>query len=314
MSLAKNPWPRWATASCAAASAALLMALFLTQCTTRAEAQNRRIVAAGGVITEIAYALGRQDWLVGVDSTSQFPPEALKNKPNIGYVRALSAEGLLSLKPDRVIAIEGAGPPDVIKLVDQAKVPVRFIPEDYSEAGVVRRIFMVGQELEAVAAAEALAHRVKLGFEKLAAARLAAGQPARVLFVLSLQNGRVMVGGRNTSADAIIRLAGGENAASTVDGFKPLSDEGIIAAAPDVVILMKRGEHALSASELFSHPAFQLVPAARTQALVAMDGLYLLGFGPRTPDAAIELMGEIRRVRSAVPERRAAYPQTTPAR
>jgi iron complex transport system substrate-binding protein len=251
---------------------------------------------------------------VGVDTTSQFPPEALKNKPNIGYVRALSAEGLLSLKPDRVIAIEGAGPPDVIKLVDQAKVVVRFIPEDYSEAGVVRRILMVGQELEAAAAAEALAHRVKLGFEKLAAARLAAGQPARVLFVLSLQNGRVMVGGRNTSADAIIRLAGGENAASTVDGFKPLSDEGIIAAAPDVVILMKRGEHALSASELFAHPAFRLVPAARTQALIAMDGLYLLGFGPRTPDAAAELMDEIKRVRSVAPEKQAANPQTAPAR
>lgn len=314
MSLPKDPWPRWAIASCGAASAALLMALFLTQCSARADAQPRRIVAAGGVITEIAYALERQDWLVGVDTTSQFPPEALKNKPNIGYVRALSAEGLLSLKPDRVIAIEGAGPPDVIKLVDQAKVAVRFIPEDYSEAGVIRRILAVGEELDATPAAETLAHRVKLGFEKLAAARLAAGQPARVLFVLSLQNSRVMVGGRNTSADAIIRLAGGESAASTVDGFKPLSDEGIIAAAPDVVILMKRGEHALSASELFAHPAFRLVPAARTQALIAMDGLYLLGFGPRTPNAAAELMDEIKRVRSVAPEKRAANPQTTPAR
>jgi iron complex transport system substrate-binding protein len=313
MSLPKNPWPRWAIASCGAASAALLMALFLTQCSARAEAQIRRVVAAGGVITEIAYALGREDWLVGVDTTSQFPSEALKNKPSIGYVRALSAEGLLSLKPDRVIAIEGAGPPDVIKLVDQAKVPVRFIPEDYSEAGVIRRILAVGEELDAKPLAEALAHRVTLGFEKLAAARRAAGKPARVLFVLSLQNGRVMVGGRNTSADAIIQLAGGENAAQMVEGFKPISDEGIIAAAPDVIVMMKRGDHAIAPAELFAQPAFRLVPAAKSEALVAMDGLYLLGFGPRTPAAALDLMQEIKRARSPRSGKQAARSESMPA-
>jgi iron complex transport system substrate-binding protein len=314
MFLPKNPWPRWAIAGCGAAGAALLMAVFLMQCSKQAEAQSRRVVAAGGVITEIAYALGRQDWLVGVDTTSQFPPDALKNKPNIGYVRALSAEGLLSLKPDRVIAIESAGPPDVMKLVDQARVSVRFIPEDYTEEGVIRRILLVGEELDARREAEALAQLTRSNFEKLAQARAQNGKPARVLFVLSLQNSRVMVGGRATSADAIIRLAGAENAASMVEGFKPLSDEGIIAAAPDAIILMKRGDHAIGAAELFAHPAFRMVPAAKMQALVAMDGLFLLGFGPRTPDAASELMREIERVRPISPEKRASNPLLAPSR
>jgi iron complex transport system substrate-binding protein len=298
MHRSKNSQPRWSIAGLGAASAAMLMAVFLTPCSAQAEAQTRRVAAAGGVITEIAYALGRQDWLVGVDSTSQFPPDALKAKPNIGYVRALSAEGLLSLKPDVVIAIEGAGPPDVLKLIEQARVPIRFIPEDYSEAGVLKRIRAVGEVLDASAEAEALARTVQNSFEALARSRAQMGVRARVMFVLSLQNGRVMVGGRNTSADAIIRLAGAENAAQMVEGFKPLSDEGIIAAAPDVIVMMKRGDHAISPAELFAQPAFRLVPAAKSEALVAMDGLYLLGFGPRTPAAAQDLMQEIERAQT----------------
>lgn len=88
---------------------------------TRSFAQTpERIVAAGGVITEVLYALGLQDRLVGIDSTSQFPAEALKDKPNIGYVRALSAEGVLSLRPSLVMAITSAGPPDAISLLNEA--------------------------------------------------------------------------------------------------------------------------------------------------------------------------------------------------
>lgn len=250
----------------------------------------RRIVAAGGIITEIAYALGRQDALVGIDTTSQFPPEALKAKPNIGYVRALSAEGILSLKPDLVLAIEGAGPPDVLRLVKEARIEIRAVPEDLTEEGVIRRIWAVGAALDATAEAEMLAGKVQAGFAMLAKRRATLTAPRRVLFVLSLQNGRVLVGGRNTSAAAIIALAGGINAAESVEGFKPLSDEGLIAAAPDLIVMMSRGDHVASTEEVFALPAFQATPAAKTRALVAMDGLFLLGFGPRTPEAAARLM------------------------
>lgn len=255
----------------------------------------RRVVAAGGVITEIAYALGRERLLAGVDSTSLFPAEALKGTPNIGYVRALSAEGILSLRPDLLIAIEGAGPPDVLRLIAEAGIRIVTIPEDLSEAGIGRRIRAVGAALGADAEAETLAARVEARFAALGAERARMPRRPRVLFVLSLQNGRVLVGGRESSADAAIALAGGQNAAAAVQGFKPISDEAIIAAAPEIVVMMARGDHAVPADELFRHPAFALVPAARSRALVTMDGLYLLGFGPRTPDAARELMQALLR-------------------
>lgn len=250
----------------------------------------RRIVAAGGVVTEIVYALGREELLVGVDSTSQFPSRALVEKPNIGYVRALSAEGILSLNPELVLAVESAGPPDALRLVTQAGVRLRQLSDDYSPAGIVERIRAVGEEIGARAEAESLAGRVEQAFLDLSRRRQETTKRQRVLFILSLQNGRVMVGGRGTSAAAMIALAGGVNAADGVEGFKPLSDEGVIAAAPDVILMMARGEHAAKADDVFSLAPFKAIPAATNRAFVQMDALYLLGFGPRTADAARDLM------------------------
>ncbi len=256
----------------------------------RAQGSGRRIVAAGGVITEILYALDQQDLLVGVDTTSLHPAAAMRDKANVGYVRALSAEGILSLKPTDLLAVEGAGPPDTIKLIAEAGVRVERVSEDTSEAGVVARIRTIGAFAGASAKAESLAARVVEDFAVLKRQREAIATPKRVLFILSLQNGRVMVGGAKSSADSIIQLAGAVNAASAVEGYKPLTDEGLIAAAPDVVLMMSHNTHAASPDQVFAQPALSATPAARTRALVAMDALYLLGFGPRTADAARDLM------------------------
>ncbi|WP_286789409.1 ABC transporter substrate-binding protein, partial [Thioclava sp. UBA3469] len=115
----------------------------------------------------------------------------------------------------------------------------------------------------------------------------AVATPKRLLFVLSLQNGRVMAGGEGSSAEAIIELAGGVNAATGFAGYKPVTDEAILAADPDVILTMDReGEMAVTERDILAHPALGQTRAARGGALVAMDGMLLLGFGPRTPQAA----------------------------
>lgn len=256
--------------------------------------KSDRIVALGGVVTEVLYALGLQDRIVGVDTTSQFPPEALRDKPGVGYVRALSVEGVLSLRPSLVIAIEGAGPPDAIALLREAGVRLVVISEDLSTRGVAARIGAIGAAAGAGEPARRLAETVQAGFEELAALRARVVGKRRVLFALSLQNGRTMVGGANSTADAMIRLAGGVNAAAGVEGYKPMTDEAVIAAAPEVVLMMRNSSgHDATPEELFAMPAFSATPAAGARALVRMDGLYLLGFGPRAPLAARDLMAAI---------------------
>jgi iron complex transport system substrate-binding protein len=249
-----------------------------------------RIVAVGGVITEILYALGEESRIVGVDTTSLFPQEALKQKPNVGYVRALSAEGVLSLKPTLVLATDSAGPPDAMKLVADSGVRMVQLPDDLTPNGVAARIRRIAALTGASEKGEKLAADVAAKFESLRAMRAHIATPRRVLFILSLQNGRIMAGGRNTSADAMIRFAGAVNAADAIDGYKPMTDEAVIAAAPDLILTMTRGDHASGADQAFALPSLGATPAAKTKAFAAMDGLYLLGFGPRTPDAARDLM------------------------
>jgi iron complex transport system substrate-binding protein len=87
-------------------------------------------------------------------------------------------------------------------------------------------------------------------------------------------------------------LAGATNVASSLTGWKLLSDEGLIAAAPDAIVMMNHGPGG-AASDPFTYPAFAATPAAAQRRLIVMDSLYLLGFGPRTPSAARDLMAAL---------------------
>ena len=125
---------------------------------------SSRIVSIGGAVTETIYALGLEGRIVGVDTTSLYPPEALKRAPNVGYMRALSAEGILSLKPSWVIAIDGSGPPAALKLVSDAGVPLTMIHDDPSPDGVAAKIETIGKLLGAEEKAAALANETRARF------------------------------------------------------------------------------------------------------------------------------------------------------
>ncbi len=252
-------------------------------------AKAERIVSIGGAVTEILYALGLSDRIVGVDSTSLYPPEALATKANVGYMRQLSPEGLLSLNPTRIVAVEGSGPAGTLDVLREAKVPLVMIPDRFTEDGIVAKIRVVAHTMDADARGECLASAVATDLTAMRALRDRIRDHRRVMFVMSLVDGRAMAAGRGTAADAIIALAGGVNAIDGFDGYKTIGEEAIVAAKPDVVLAMQRGRDSITAENVFASPAFMLTPAAKTKAFVTLDGLYLLGFGPRTASAAHDL-------------------------
>jgi iron complex transport system substrate-binding protein len=248
-----------------------------------------RIVSIGGAITEILYALGFEDRLAGVDSTSLYPSAALRDKPNVGYMRQLSAEGVLGLNPSLVLAMQGSGPKETIEILEAARVPLVMVPETFSEQGLLDKIALVGRAMDAGPRAECLTRVVADDLAQLRELRGKVAKPVRVMFVMSLLNGRALVAGKNTAANEIIQLAGGLNAIDGYEGYKPVSDEAIIAAKPDVVLSIARSRDSVEAEAVFAHPAFALTPAASNKAFISMEGLYLLGFGPRTAAAARDL-------------------------
>jgi len=255
-------------------------------------ADASRLLSIGGDVTEIVYALGAGNRVVGVDTTSQYPPEALKEKKGVGYMRALSSEGVISVGASLVLASERSGPPEVMKTLKATTVPLVEIADDNTPDGVARKIRLIAKAIGAEDSGEDLAKKVSAGFLALDERRARIKSPVRALFVLGVQNGRVLAGGKNTSADAMLQLAGAANVAGSVTGFRPLTDEAIVELAPEVIVAMRRSSttDAHDLSQLFELKGIQGTPAGKNRRVVTMDGLYLLGFGPRSPDAARDLM------------------------
>lgn len=253
--------------------------------------QGGRVLAIGGSVTEIVYALDQGHRLIARDTTSTWPPEA-EDLPDVGYARALSPEGVLSVAPTLILAIDGAGPPETVEVLRQSGVRVVTIPEARSGDGILKKIAVVGEALGVPDHARSLIDETRAALEAATAqtAKLATAERKRVLFILSLQGGRVLAAGRDTQASAIIEMAGGVNAVAEFDGYKQMTDEAVSKAAPDVILMMDRGgNHAIDDEQLFALPAIRTTPAGSRERILRMQGLYLLGFGPRTAQAALDL-------------------------
>jgi iron complex transport system substrate-binding protein len=247
------------------------------------------IISIGGDVTEIVYALGAGDRVIAVDITSRHP-RAARDLPQVGYMRQLSAEPILSLSPSLILAIADSGPPQVLDQLRAAGTCLVLVPDEHSPDGVIKKVEAVAAALDRKAQGDALATRLKAEFAALQSSLDAVKDKPRVLFLFSVGEGAPMVGGLHSSADAIIQLAGGRNAIEGFDNFKPASSEGIIAAAPDVVLVTDLTIEKLGGVEgLLQRPDIAQTPAGKARRVVAMDSLLLLGFGPRTPQAIREL-------------------------
>ena len=247
-----------------------------------------KIAAIGGSITEIVYALGEEKHLVARDSTSRYPKAAL-DLPDVGYMRALSPEGVLSVNPTGIMALQGSGPKEAVDVLKKASIPFIEVPEHFSHEGILEKVRIVGKALGVDAKAEALAKELDA---KLTAAEKQTAlikERKRILFVLSIQGGKILAAGSETAADGMIKLAGGVNAVEGFSGYKQMSDEAIITARPDVILMMSNAGPPVSDDELFGNPSVASTPAGVARKLIRIDGGYLLGFGPRTADAIHDL-------------------------
>jgi len=256
-----------------------------------ASAQDKaeRVLSIGGAVTEIIYALGEEDRLIGRDSTSSYP-EAAAALPDVGYMRALAPEGVLSIEPDLILAREGSGPPEAIEVLRSAGIPFVDVPEDFTAEGIGEAVDVVADALNVEDKGKALHAEISAQMDELANAVSGIEEKKRVLFILSMQDGRIMASGTGTAANGIIELAGAENAIVDFEGYKQLTDEAIITIDPDAILMMDRdGELDTPPETVLAHPAVATTQAGKDKALIRMNGLYLLGFGPRTASAALDL-------------------------
>jgi iron complex transport system substrate-binding protein len=255
-------------------------------------ADTSRLVAIGGSLTEIVYALGEESRLVARDSTALYPEAALQ-LPDIGYMRQLSPEGVLSVNPSALLVLEGSGPPEALDVLSRASVEQVTVPEGFSADGILEKVRIVGAALGVPDKAAKLEAELDTQLKAAEAATAGIAEKQRVLFILSLEAGKVMASGTGTAADGVIHMAGAENAVTAYQGYKTLTDEALIDAAPDVILMMTREGGAITDDELFSQPGIALTPAGKNRKVIRIEGAYLLGFGPRTAAAVEELASDL---------------------
>ncbi|MFZ6733755.1 heme/hemin ABC transporter substrate-binding protein [Undibacterium sp. Ji42W] len=257
---------------------------------------KQRIISVGGAITEIIFALNASNDLVAVDTTSNFP-ESVQKLPNVGYARALSAEGVLALAPTQIIASEDAGPPAVIRQLTSSGIPLAVLPAHHKFEGVLDRIKQIGELTGTQAQAATLMQSLQQEWTRVRSPiEQRKGKGPKAVFILAHAPNQIMVAGRETAAHAVLEYAGASNALAAANGgnsfsgYKPLTPEAMIAAQPDIILVTDQGLKASGGiGSVLKLPGVEQTPAGRKRRVLSQEAMLMLGFGPRLPSAISQL-------------------------
>ena len=256
----------------------------------------QRWVSAGGALSEWVSVLGAESKLVGVDTTSQHP-ESLKSLPSIGYQRQLSAEGVLSLKPDVLIGTEEMGPAQVLQQIRGAGVPVEMFSAQADLASLEGTLThlgrLLGDEKQAAQVFKDYQQQLEQHQQQVKSAQADHKAPG-VLLLLGHAGGKPLIAGKDTAADWLLTRAGGHNLA-THTGYKPFSIEALAGLNPEVLVFADRsltGEAARNAL-MKENPVLASIRAAKNGRVYELDPTLLVGgLGPRLPASLKQLTAE----------------------
>jgi iron complex transport system substrate-binding protein len=272
------------------ARAAGLVGLGALACQRRQDSpeDGPRLVSLGGSLTELVFALGAGDQLVGADSSSYYP-SATAELAKVGYQRSVSAEGVIGLGPSVVLHTDASGPPAALEQIRAAGIETAEFPEPRQLDQARARIVALADRLGRVPMGDELVAAFDVEIAQIHARRSRFERSPKVMFLYTRGADVLMVAGKSTAAATMIEAAGGQLAFEHTD-FVRLSAEAVIAAEPEVILVTERGLASLGGSRgLLEQRGLAETPAGRDQRIVAFDDLALLGLGPRTGVTLLDL-------------------------
>lgn len=243
----------------------------------------KRIVTIDGAVTEIVFALDMGERVVGRDITSTYPPE-VNDLPDVGYMRQLTVEGILSLNPDMVIATTDSKPNKTLDAVEDAGVKVVIVDNEPSFDGVLAKVTQIAKALDVVEEGEKLNNKIRAEYDQAMKVLLdkQSKTPTKGLFVLAIRNGNLNVAGAGSRANAFIKMLGLNNPVEQqIQNYQLLSSEAAIEANPDVVLMIEQGLSMSGGREaVMDNPVLKQIEAMKHNRLVVMPN-EALAFGPR---------------------------------
>jgi iron complex transport system substrate-binding protein len=253
----------------------------------------KRIITLNGALTETVDALGLGKNIVAVDVTSTYPAYVAQ-LPKVSRNRSVSAEGLLSFAPNVVLAPEGSVNKEIEYQLTAAGIKVVHIKQTYTVAGTYQFIKDVALALQVPAQGTALVKSMQARVNKATALVKQQKKNTKVLFIYARGTGVMMVAGKNTSIDAIITLAGGQNAVNGFNDFKPFTTEALVEANPDMILMFDFGYSSLGGTEsILKMPGMLQTNAGKNKRIVQMDSGLLVNFSTRLDQAIMQLHNKL---------------------
>lgn len=249
----------------------------------------RKIITAGGTITEVVDALGFSDQIIATDITSTFPA-TMQALPSIGYRNQIKAEGILALGPDLVLIEENYLSPDVVEQLKAAKVNIQIFKKPTTVAGTKTLVTEIAAFFELPEKGKEINTVLDADLAELDTYLKSQESRPKAIFVMARGPETVFVAGDKTFATEIFKMANLEGTATGFDEFAPLTPESLVQMNPEYLVFFDSGIQSLGGKEgLVKIQGIEQTTAYKDGNIVALDGQYLSGFGPRVGKAALDL-------------------------
>ncbi|MCO6147591.1 hemin ABC transporter substrate-binding protein [Flavobacterium sp. NRK1] len=253
--------------------------------TENTKIKTERIISLNGAITEIVAALGHEKDIVGTDVTSTYPETLKKMAKDLGHVRSISIESIMALQPNIILATDKDMSPELLEKIKKSGIKAAVFTQEFSPEGTKKLIEDVAKALNNTNY-EVLQQKVDADKEKLKRFKTA----PKVLFIYARGAGMLMVSGKNTPVEKVITLAGGQNAVTDFEDYKPLTPEALIKGNPDVILMFTSGLESVGGVDgALKIKGVDKTNAGKNKKIIAMDGALLSGFGPRLGEATTQL-------------------------
>lgn len=284
--------PRWLSLL------AVLVLLLVPACAGTSDdspdVDSSRIVTLSGDLTEIVYALGAGQRVVGVDVTT-VAPEAALEIPVVGVGRFITAEGVLGADPTLVLADTQTAPLEAIDQIESAGVAVDVMEVATTFEELYNKIAMLGDLLGASDEADSLIEEISAEIE--VAMKGVTNTGLRVAYIYTRGPDVMLLFGEGMTTRPLIEAAGAIDAGADIGVVETtqVSAETLVAAAPDVIIVPEEGLRVLGGVEAFLElPGVSETPAGRNGAILAYPEGDFLTFGPRIADSLSQLIADLR--------------------
>ena len=276
----------------------LVITLAFWSCQTptsqKTSVESRKIITAGGTITEVVNELGFGDQIIATDITSTFPA-SMQQLPSIGYRNQIKAEGILALGPDLVLIEEGYLSPDVVEQLKAAQVEIHSFPKPVSVAGAKKLVTDLAAFFEVNEKGEEVNAAIEKDILELNAYLSSQEDRPKAVFVMARGSETVFIAGDKTFAREMFDMVKIETVATGFDEFAPLTPESLVSMNPEYLVFFESGIQSLGGKEgLTKIQGIDQTTAFKEDQIVALDGQYLSGFGPRVGKAALELAKAVR--------------------